>query len=241
MPHLKPLTKEEGSSLEDMFALLEIACFNFESALIAEQGGADRIELCKNYSEGGITPEVELIQKAKSQIKIPVYVMVRPRGGNFVYSDFEFVQMKKSVQQCKDSGMTGVVFGILYEDNRVDKKRCTELITLANPMKATFHRAFDDVKNSFDALEQIIECGFDRILTSGQKQTALEGMELISTLILTAKNRITIMPGGGVRAENISELKKKSGAKEFHSSAINIQTMLPDVNEIRKLKKIISL
>jgi copper homeostasis protein len=221
--------------------LLEIACFNFESAKISEQSGADRIELCENYYEGGITPEVELIQKVKSQIKIPIYVMIRPRGGNFVYSGSEYEKMKRSVQQCKDLGMDGVVLGILTEDNLIDKRRCTELATMAQPMNSTFHRAFDEAKNPLETLEEIIDCGFGRILTSGQKQTALGGTGLISELIRHAKGRIVIMPGGGVRAENISEIKLKTGTKEFHSSAINSKTMFPDEIEIRRMKEQLTL
>ena len=127
--------------------LLEIACFNFESAKIAEHAGADRIELCENYSEGGITPQLELIQKVKSEIKIPVHVMIRPRGGNFVYTDSEFTKMKKAVAECKNLNAEGIVFGILDEKNSVDKKRCAELIALAKPLSAVFHRAFDEIIN----------------------------------------------------------------------------------------------
>ena len=221
--------------------ILEIACFNFESVLIAEQSGADRIELCENYSAGGITPGLELIQKVKSEIKIPVYVMLRPRGENFIYNDSEYEEMKDEIQQCKTLCVDGVVFGMLDENNLVDKKRCAELVEVAKPMTATFHRAFDEVKNPFDALEEIIECGFDRILTSGQKPTAMEGAELISELIRQTNDRIIIMPGGSVRVENISELKIKTNAEEFHSAAINRTTMLPDENEIRKMKTILSL
>lgn len=222
-------------------SVLEIACFNFESALIAEQSGADRIELCENYSAGGITPGIELIEKVKSQIRIPVHVMIRPRGGNFIYSNSEFDEMKKSIEQCKSFGMAGVVFGILDEKNLVNKNRCSELIALAKPMSATFHRAFDELKNSFTALEEIIECGFERILTSGQKKSAMEGAELISELIVKTKNRISIMPGGGVRSENILELKEKTNAKEFHSSAINSGNLLADKNEIQKIKTLLTL
>jgi copper homeostasis protein len=216
--------------------ILEIACFNFESAKIAEQCGADRIELCENYSAGGITPSVELIRKVKSEVLIPVHVMIRPRGGNFIYSNTEFNAMKNSVLQCKSAGIDGVVFGILTHDNRIDKNRCRELVTLAQPMSTTFHRAFDEVPDSTAALEEIIECCFSRILTSGKSNIATGGAELISELNLKAGDRIIIMPGGGVRAENILELKRKIGANEFHSSAIAAAAVLADENEIRKMK-----
>jgi copper homeostasis protein len=224
-----------------MNVLLEIACFDFQSALIAEKAGADRIELCENYRSGGVTPDIELIRKVKSEIKIPVHVMIRPRGGNFAYSDSEFEAMKNSVLQCKTANIDSVVFGILTHENSVDKTRCGELVTLAKPMSSTFHRAFDNVHNPFAALGEIIGYGFRRILTSGQRDTAPEGAELISELISKAGDKIIIMPGGGVRAENIADLKNKTGAKEFHSSAINIQTMLPDENEIRRMKSQLSL
>jgi len=220
---------------------LEIAVFNYESAVIAEQCGADRIELCENYSAGGITPQPELIRKVKSKLKIPARIMIRPRAGNFIYNDSEFEEMKNSINHCSVLGMDGVVFGVLEENNLIDKRRCTELVQLAKPMHATFHRAFDEVKNPVEALEEIIECGFDRILTSGQKQTAVEGAKIISELIIQAKERIIIMPGGGVRAENILEIKNRTGAKEFHSAAVNLQTMLPEENEIRQMKNLLSL
>ena len=220
--------------------LLEIACFNFEAALIAEQGGADRIELCENYSLGGVTPGMELIQKVKSQVNIPVHVMIRPRSGNFVYSNAEFEEMKNSVQQCRDLKLDGVVFGILDEDNFVDKQKCAELINLAGPMSAVFHRAFDEINNPLDALEEIMDCGFTRILTSGKKQSAAEGKNLISELISNSNQRIIVMPGGGIRSGNISEIKNETGAMEFHSSAMNFQALLPDKNEILKMKQLLS-
>lgn len=217
--------------------ILEIACFSIESAVVAQRAGADRIELCDDYASGGITPSFDSITKAKRLISIPLFVMIRPRSGNFIYSDSEFEEMKSAVAFCGKNKLDGIVFGILTEENTVDRKRSAELIELAKPMKATLHRAFDATPNAFQSLEDATACGFERILTSGQKASAPESASLISSLIKKADGRITIMPGGGVRADNISELKNKTGAIEFHSSAINPRTMLADEHEIIRMKK----
>lgn len=216
--------------------ILEIACFNFESALIAQRAGADRIELCEDYSAGGITPSAETLTRARAEISIPIFAMIRPRKGDFIYNDPEFEKMKEEISQCKKLGADGIVFGILDKDNRIDKNKCLELNELAYPLKTTFHRAFDEVKDPLAALENIISCGFNRLLTSGLKPTATEGTELISTLIEKAADRIVILPGGGIRSNNISFLVKKTGAKEFHSAALNKSTLLADENEIRALR-----
>jgi copper homeostasis protein len=149
--------------------------------------------------------------------------------------------MKKTITFCKMNNINGIVFGILSEKNTIDKERCSGLIESAKPMKATLHRAFDAVSNPLKSLEEIISCGFERILTSGQKSSALQGVSVISGLIEKANGRISIMPGGGVRAENISELRSKTGANEFHSSALDLVTLLPDTNEIQKMKNLLSL
>jgi copper homeostasis protein len=219
--------------------LLEIACFNLESAVIAQRAGADRIEFCSDYSVGGVTPSFEEIAVARKQISIPLFVMIHLRIGEYVYTHSEIEEMKEAILFCKASGIDGVVFGILDADGNVDTEKCKELVALASPMKTTFHRAFDVVKNPTDAIEDIIACGFSRILTSGQKPSALAGADLISSLIRKAKDRIIILPGGGIRSSNISEIKEKTGAKEFHSAALNTETMIADENEIRKLKSIL--
>lgn len=220
--------------------LLEIACFNPESALIAQNAGADRIELCDDYASGGITPSAETVKQVRKLISIPLFVMIRPRGGNFIYSDSEFEAMKNFILQFKALRVDGVVTGILTTENQIDKRRCTELAQLAKPMQLTFHRAFDATEKPQVTMEEIIDCSFDRILTSGKKENAPEGASLISELINSAKDRISIMPGGGIRSDNIAELIK-TGAKEFHSSAINTKTMLPDETSIQQMKKLISL
>src|SRR5262245_11864505 len=169
-------------------SLLEVACFNIESAVLAQSAGADRIELCDDYPSGGITPSIDTIKKARELISIPLFVMIRPRGGNFVYSDSEFEAMKKLVLSCNDNKIDGIVFGILTAENLIDRKRCTELIEYAKPMPATFHRAFDSVVNPLQSLEEAIDCGFARILTSGQKQSTSEGVSIISSLVEKANN-----------------------------------------------------
>ncbi len=199
--------------------ILEVCTFTLESALIAEQAGADRIELCENYAEGGTTPSYGNIKLAKSKLNIPINVMIRPRGGDFLYSNLELEIMKLDIETCKTIGVHGVVFGILKDDGSIDEKRCKELVELAKPLSTTFHRAFDMVNEPFYTLDVIIECGFDRILTSGLEVNAVKGAHLLSKLIEKAKDRIVIMPGGGVRAENIAELMQTTKAKEFHTSA----------------------
>lgn len=197
---------------------LEVPVFSAESAMMAQESGADRIELCAEQSVGGLTPAFETIIKVKNQLKIPFRVMIRPRAGDFLYTENEFNTMISEIQMCKKLVVDGIVFGILQKDGFVDKYRCKQLLDLANPMPATFHRAFDELADPFRALEDIIELGFDRILTSGQKSSAFEGKELIGRLIKMAGNRIIIMPGAGITAENIVEIYHTSGAIEFHAS-----------------------
>ena len=198
---------------------LEIVCVNLESALSAQEGGADRIELCDNLQEGGTTPSFGMIEAVKKIVSIPVYVMIRPRGGDFLYSDFEIEIMKRDIEICKQLKVDGIVFGILKNDGNIDKKKCKKLLEVAYPLPVTFHRAFDMTVDPSLALEEIIECGFERILTSGLKPTAQEGTETISKLIKQANERIVIMPGGGVRPENVKELISATGATEVHASA----------------------
>jgi copper homeostasis protein len=219
--------------------ILEIACFNLESALIAQRAGADRIEFCDDYSSGGITPSGEKIIEARKKISIPLFVMVRPRKGSFIYSDSEAKEMRQQISFCRTHKINGIVFGALDKGCNIDKKLCKELVSLAHPMQITYHRSFDEVDNTLGALEDIIECGCTRLLTSGGKLTALEGAELISTLARRANGRITILPGGGIRSHNILGVKAKTGASEFHSAALNLSTMLADEDEIRKLKSLL--
>ena len=198
---------------------LEIIGFNIESCIAAQNAGADRIELCDGPGEGGTTPSYGFIKTARKVLDIDLYVMIRPRGGDFLYSDEEFEIMKTDVAVCKEIGCDGIVFGILTTDGKVDKKRCKEIIELAYPLEATFHRAFDRVADPFEALEDVIELGFERILTSGLKPKAEEGRQTIFELISKADDRIIIMPGSGITSENIISIVESTGARELHSSA----------------------
>lgn len=229
---------------------VEVVVYNIESALRAQEGGADRIELCDNPGEGGTTPSFGLIEAVRQNVSIDVYVMIRPRGGDFLYSNYEFHSMKRDISQCQKISADGVVFGILTEDGRMDKKRCKELIDKARPLKVTCHRAFDMTRDPFEALEDCIEVGFDRILTAGQQAQAVKGAELIGHLIQKANGRIAIMPGSGVNEETVEEIIKISGAKEIHFSATasresgmkfknqQIAGMGPDVGSEFKLRTV---
>ncbi|HVI45696.1 MAG TPA: copper homeostasis protein CutC [Chitinophaga sp.] len=198
---------------------LEICAASVASCIAAEKGGANRIELCDNLLEGGTTPSYATIAVAREKVKIDIYPIIRPRGGDFLYSDLEFEVMKRDIQMCKQLGCNGVVIGILTPDGRVDKKRCKELVDLAWPLGVTFHRAFDMTDNPFEALEDIISIGCERILTSGARNTAVEGAELLKDLVIRANDRIAIMAGSGVRANNIATLIKTTDVREFHTSA----------------------
>ncbi|HEY5462654.1 MAG TPA: copper homeostasis protein CutC [Hanamia sp.] len=201
---------------------LEIIGFNIESCITAQEAGANRIELCANPREGGTTPSYAFIKAAREKLHIDLYVMIRPRGGDFLFSNDEFEMMKNDIAISKQMGCDGIVTGILTKDGKIDKKKCKELIDLAYPLEATFHRAFDRVANPQEALEDIIDLGFERILTSGLKPKVIEAVHLLSQLIQQASERIIIMPGSGVNAENIISIAESTGAKEFHSSASNL-------------------
>ena len=198
---------------------LEIIGFNIESCIAAQEAGAHRIELCDNPSDGGTTPSYGFIKAARKKLSIELYVMIRPRGGDFNYSDDEFDIMKTDIEMCRQYGCDGVVIGLLKKDGTIDKKRCSEIIGLAYPLGVTFHRAFDRAKDPFRALEDVIETGCERILTSGQRPKAIDGAQIIKELITQAEDRIIIMPGSGVDAGNIISFAENTGAREFHSSA----------------------
>lgn len=215
---------------------LEIACFNLQSAIIAQENGADRVELCAEMKEGGTTPDFEIIEAARKELTIKLNVMIRPRGGDFVYSDAEFERMKIQMEQFKKLKVDGFVFGILKEDGSVNLQQNKELVILAHPLPCTFHRAFDVVKNVFESLESVIECGFKTILTSGQEKNVVEGIDVIAELVEKANNRISIMPGGGLRSTNIKLLKEKTKANFYHSSAIIDNGVVANPEEVNELK-----
>jgi copper homeostasis protein len=198
---------------------LEICCYNLDSAVTAAEAGADRVELCADPGAGGTTPGLGLIKTVRNKINIELYPIIRVRGGDFLFSDDEFNIMLHDVETCKSAGCDGVVIGMLSPEGRVDKTHASRLMEKAFPMGVCFHRAFDWTRNPFEALEDIIDIGCERILTSGQQPTAILGVHLIRDLILQADGRIEIMPGSGVRASNITDLKNETGATQFHSSA----------------------
>ncbi|XP_072178041.1 copper homeostasis protein cutC homolog [Diadema setosum] len=199
---------------------IEVCIDSVESALAAQCGGADRVELCANLFEGGTTPSVGVLQVIKRTCPgLPVYVLIRPRGGDFIYSDLEFEVMIQDMVELKARGADGFVFGVLTSSGHVDKERCRKLMEQCQPLPATFHRAFDMCQDPASALEDIISLGFQRLLTSGQDSTVLEGLPLIKTLIELAAGRIVVMPGGGITERNLQRILDGCGATEFHCSA----------------------
>jgi copper homeostasis protein len=199
--------------------LLEIACFSAKAAVMAEVYGAQRIELCREYCEGGLTPATQSIEGVKENCSIPVHVIVRPRAGNFIYTKEEEKEIFETLKLCRELKVNGIVFGALTPES-------------AGDMTATFHRAIDTCENINEGIEEIIKLGFKRVLTSGGAATALEGIKVISKLQGSFGNDIIIIPGGGVRSSNIVKLIQATNCKEYHSSAIKIGSELPSRNEI---------
>lgn len=197
---------------------IEICANSAQSAMNAERGGANRIELCDNLWEGGTTPSMGTIEWCKKNLSIPVFVLIRPRGGDFVYSDIEFDLMKRDILWAKTLGIHGVVSGVLKPDATIDRKRTAELIELAKPLAFTFHRAFDLTPNPIESLNILIELGVQRVLTSGLQENVDAGISTLEELFKLAGNKITILPGGGVNEHNILKLKD-IGCREFHFSA----------------------
>jgi copper homeostasis protein len=200
--------------------LIEICAFNIQSCYIAERAGASRIELCAGALYGGITPGIGTIKHAMEHISIPVYPMIRPRGGNFVYDADELAIMKKDIIACKELGCPGIATGAQLPGGRINTEVMKLIVAWAYPMEVTCHKAFDATPNAFLALEELIFAGCRRVLTSGMQKTAIEGAETLARLITLAAGRIIVMPGGGVRSSNIAQLIKATGATEYHSSAI---------------------
>ncbi|TMP89933.1 MAG: copper homeostasis protein CutC [Verrucomicrobia bacterium] len=198
---------------------LEICAYSLESAIAAQAGGANRVELCSDPAQGGITPSYGSIVVARQELNVELHVIIRPRGGDFLYSPPEFEVMREDIQLCRRLGVDGVVLGILLPDARVDKERCRELAQLARPMSVTFHRAFDMTADAFAALEDVIEIGCHRILTSGHADSALQGASLIAELVERAGERVIVMAGAGISEENLAQLVETTGALEFHASA----------------------
>jgi copper homeostasis protein len=200
-------------------AILEICAFHIESCIIAEQAGATRVELCDNPIEGGTTPSYGTIKRAREKISILLYPILRPRSGNYFYSDEEFDILKEDIAVCKQLGCDGISVGVQTINATIDIERLKRVVDWAGTMGVTCNRAFDGTPDPFEALEDIISCGCERVLTSGQKTAAPDAAALLAELVNQAGNRITIMPGAGINASNIAKLRAVCGANEFHASA----------------------
>ncbi|MFI5134967.1 MAG: copper homeostasis protein CutC [Chitinophagales bacterium] len=219
---------------------LEVCANGIQSALNAQEAGAHRVELCSEIEVGGITP-TDVFFWSRQDFHLPAFILNRPREGDFFYTEEEFEWMINAMTLSKRAGFNGMVFGILKKDFTIDVERCAELVIQSYPLSPTFNRAFDRVKDPFKAMEQLIDIGFDRILTSGQKENCLEGSELIAQLVTEARGRIIIVAGGGITEENISEVVKRSGANEFHFSAkvkLADGRFISDLDRILKIKEI---
>jgi copper homeostasis protein len=204
--------------MQEIKYIVEIATTDFTTTKSAIEGGADRIELCANLAEGGTTPSLGTLKQCREAFAVALYPIIRPRGGDFLYTKDEFAIMLQDVKLCKGLGCDGIVIGMLNMDGTIDSVRTAALIEAAYPLGVTFHRAFDRCKDPFEALEELIGTGCERILTSGQQPSVVDGVELVTELNKKADGRIIIMPGSGVRKENIKMLADKTGCVEFHSS-----------------------
>ncbi len=198
--------------------LFEACVETLESAVAAEKGGAGRIELCVNLDIGGLTPPAGMIRETCKALSIPVNILIRPRGGDFNYSSEEFETMKREIEVSKQAGANGVVVGVLMAADSVDLARVRQLVEIARPMSFTFHRAFDEAADPFRALEDIMSLGIERLLTSGQKPAAKQGIPLLKQLVEKGGRRISIMPGGGVNESNADRILSETGAREIHAS-----------------------
>ncbi|WP_440029630.1 copper homeostasis protein CutC [Chromobacterium amazonense] len=202
-----------------MQSILEICAGSLASCLAAQQGGAQRVELCDNLLEGGTTPSYGMVALARDSLGIDLNVLIRPRGGDFLYTALEFETMARDIEMCRKLGVNGVALGMLTADGDIDGPGTRELVGLAGTMSVTFHRAFDMARDPISALEEVIAAGCARLLSSGQAATALDGADLLALLRQQAGERLIVMPGAGVRAANVAELARRTGCREFHASA----------------------
>ncbi|KAF2213801.1 hypothetical protein CERZMDRAFT_38154 [Cercospora zeae-maydis SCOH1-5] len=220
-------------------AFLEIACFNAKSAAMAATAGADRVELCSNAAAGGVTPPSAWLSEVKAQVTTPVFTMIRPRPGNFRYSDAEFEEMRRSIAAFR-SEADGFVFGLLDGDGRVDVARTAELVRLASPLPCTFHRAFDETADLMQALEDVVASGCHAILSSGGASDAAAGADVLRQLVEKAAGRIVVIAGGGIRLSNLQHICVTSGVSVCHSSALAANSPTPDDREMRHMKAMLS-
>jgi len=204
--------------------LLEICCGSLDDAIEAEAGGADRIELCSSLFFGGLTPSIGSIREATRRLKIPVIAMVRARGGGFCYTEPEFAAMIADAEAAVAQNVGGLVFGILTKDGAIDRARTKRLRDIAGSKDAVFHRAFDVTPEPFHALEELIDLGITRVLTSGQQDTVPEGLDLIKRLVDAAGDRIQVMPGGGIKPHNFDDVIARTGCRQIHVAAFTTRT-----------------
>jgi copper homeostasis protein len=200
-------------------AILEVCAFHLDSCLIAERAGASRVELCDNPIEGGTTPSYGTLKRVRERISLPLYPILRPRSGNYFYSGEEFAILRADIEMCRQLGCDGISVGVQTLHAEIDTERLKRIVEWAGPMGVTCNRVFDGAPDPFKALEDVIACGCERILTSGQKSAAPDAGALLGKLVAQAGGRISIMPGAGVKSSNIARLKRESGAWEFHASA----------------------
>ena len=199
----------------------EVCVDSVESVVAAEQGGADRVELCSDLMEGGLTPSYGTLKVARARVAIGIMAMIRPRGGDFCYSEAELAAMSADLVMAREAGANGIVLGLLNPDGTVDRERTARLIDLARPLPVTFHRAFDMTRDPLEALEALIGLGIDRVLTSGQEPSVIEGLDPIAALVSQAAGRIVVMPGGGITARNVARVVSGTGVREVHFAALS--------------------
>lgn len=214
--------------------LVEAAVETLESSLAAERAGADRIELCENLGEGGTTPDGELVAAIVKRIRLPVFVLIRPRAGDFVYSKSEFDVMIRDIELTRTMGIAGIVTGALDANGRVDVKRTRLLVKAAGGLPVTFHRAIDSSANLAAALDDAIEAGVSRVLTSGGAPTAEDGVDVIAALVLQAGERVSIVAGGGIREHNVAEVIARTGVHEVHGRLVDEAQMRGLVAAVRR-------
>ncbi|MBF8248810.1 MAG: hypothetical protein HW374_1610 [Bacteroidetes bacterium] len=222
---------------------LEVAIDSIDGLNAAERGGADRIELCAQLHEGGVSPSDYLLSMAVAKTNLPIRVMVRPRGGSFIYTNEEFQIMKREILRSKKVGIEGVVFGLLLNEHEIDVDRTRVLVDLANPIKSTFHRAFDSLKNPLEVIDQVISTGVDTLLTSGGTQSAEQSVEAIAKLVEKSNGRISILAGGGVRGSNVARIVRTTGVRSVHVGAgLTVSQQIGEIEErVRSVRQELDL